>query len=37
MTDSPMARSNRYPASLYYWELSNMGGRKLSYGFVPGL
>ena len=23
--------------SSYFWELTNLGGRKISYGFVPGL
>ena len=29
--------TERYPASLYFWELANMGGRKLSFSLVPGL
>jgi hypothetical protein len=24
-------------ASRYFWELANLGGRKISFGFVPGL
>ena len=36
-TSSAYRGSDTHPASLYYWEMTNLGGRKLSFGLVPNL
>lgn len=36
-TSSAFRGTDGHPASLYYWEMTNLGGRKLSYGLVPNL